>query len=84
MHDAPAWVTVTVWPATVIVPLRGVTAVLADTDNCVTPLPATLLPPVIPIQAALLLAVPGAARRRADCDRRVSRYAAERYGRCRE
>ena len=54
MHDAPAWVTVTVWPATVIVPLRGVTAVLVDTENCVTPLPATLLSPVSAIQAALL------------------------------
>ena len=57
MHDAPAWVTVNVWPATVMVPVRGVTAVLADTENCVRPLPATLLPPVIAIQAALLLAV---------------------------
>ena len=59
MHDAPACVTVTVWPATVMVPLRGVTAVLAETENCVTPLPATLLPPVIAIQAALLIAVQG-------------------------
>src|SRR5215207_513895 len=40
-----------------MVPVRDVTAVLADTANCVTPLPATLLPPVIAIQAALLLAV---------------------------
>ena len=57
MHDAPAWVTVTVFPATVMVPLRAVTAVLADTENCVTPLPASLLPPVIAIQVALVAAV---------------------------
>jgi hypothetical protein len=59
VHDAPAWVTVTVFPATVMVPVRDVTAVLADTENCVRPLPATLLPPVIAIQAALLIAVQG-------------------------
>ena len=59
MHDAPAWVTLTVWPATVRVPVRGVLAMFSVTENCATPPPARLLPVVIAIHAALLVADQG-------------------------
>ena len=54
---APAWVTVTVWPATVSVPVRGDVAVLAAMENATPPLPLPLAPDVMVIQEALLVAV---------------------------
>jgi hypothetical protein len=53
----PAWVTVTVWPATVRVPLREVVVVLAAALKVTVPLPLPLAPAVTVIQAALLAAV---------------------------
>jgi hypothetical protein len=57
VHDVPAWVTVTVWPATVTVPVRGAAAIFGVTENCARPPPARLLPAVIAIHPALLIAV---------------------------
>ncbi len=50
------WVTVKVWPAMVIVPVRC-GPVFAATENCVAPLPLPLAPEAIVIHAALLVAV---------------------------
>jgi len=49
-------VTVNVWPAIVIVPVRC-GPVLAATENSVTPLPLPLAPAVMVIQLSLLVAV---------------------------
>lgn len=54
---APAWVTVTVWPATVSVPVRGELAVFAAMENATPPLPLPVAPDVIVSHAALLAAV---------------------------
>ena len=58
MHDttAAACVTVNVWPATAMVPVRG-PPVFAATVNATDPLPLPLAPDVTVIQPALLLAV---------------------------
>jgi hypothetical protein len=53
----PSWITVTVWPATVRVPVRSPGAVLAVTPNVTVPLPVPLEPPLIVSQDALLVAV---------------------------
>ena len=53
----PACVTVTVCPATVSVPVRGVVAVLAATVKLTPPLPEPLGPVVMVIQLALVAAV---------------------------
>ena len=53
---APAWVTVTVWPATVRVPTRELVAEFAVTEYATTPLPFPVEPDVIVIQLALLVA----------------------------
>jgi hypothetical protein len=52
-----ACVTVTVWPATVTVPVREAPPLLSATLNPAVPLPVTLLPDVSVIQLALLVAV---------------------------
>ncbi len=54
---APAWVTVTVWPAMVSVPVRDDVAVLAAMANATAPLPLPPAPDVMVIQEALLVAV---------------------------
>jgi hypothetical protein len=54
---APAWVTVTVLPATVSVPLRPTDEVLAATEKVTLPFPVPLAPAVIVIQLTLLVAV---------------------------
>ena len=54
---APAWVTVTVWPAMVSVPARGDVDVLAAMEKATVPLPLPLTPDVIVSQEALLVAV---------------------------
>ena len=46
-----------VWPATVSVPVRGVVTVFAATLKPTVPFPVPLLPLVIVIQLALLVAV---------------------------
>jgi hypothetical protein len=53
---APACVTVKVWPATVIVPVRFVDPVLAAALNETEPGPEPGVPPVTVIQGALLVA----------------------------
>ena len=53
---APAWVTVTVCPATVSVPVRCVAAVLIATVKFTPPLPEPLAPLVIAIQLAAVAA----------------------------
>ena len=53
---APLWVTVTVCPATVSVPVRDVVAVFAATVYVTLPLPVPLPPAVTVIQLALLVA----------------------------
>jgi hypothetical protein len=57
VQSTPAWVTVTVWPATVNVPVRGDADVFAVTEKVTVPAPLALLPPVTVIHAALLAAV---------------------------
>jgi len=57
VHGTPACATVTVWPATVSRPLRGVPAVFAATEKRATPTPARLVGPVSVIHPALLFAV---------------------------
>jgi hypothetical protein len=52
-----AWLTVTVWPAIVIVPVRAAPVVLAATVKLLEPRPVMVAPLVIVIQAALLVAV---------------------------
>ena len=47
----------TVWPATVRVPVRSLGAVLAVALNVTVPLPVPLEPPLILSQPALLVAV---------------------------
>ena len=54
---APFWVTVTVWPATVRLPVRSLVALLAVALNVTVPLPDPLEPPLILSQPALLVAV---------------------------
>ena len=54
---APAWVTVTVCPAMVNVPVRGDVTVLAAMEKATVPLPFPLAPDVIVSQASLLVAV---------------------------
>jgi hypothetical protein len=53
---APAWLTVTVAPATVNVPVRGM-PVFAATVAVTVPLPVLFAPPVIVMKLALLVAV---------------------------
>ena len=57
MHDTPAWVTVTVWPATVTVALRDEAAVFAVAVTLTLPSPDPLAPLVTVSQLALLVAV---------------------------
>ncbi len=57
VHGTPAWVTVTVWPAMVSVPVRGDVSVLAAMENATVPLPLPLAPEVTVSQEALLVAV---------------------------
>ncbi len=54
---APDWVTVTVWPAMVSVPVRGEVAVFASIEKATVPLPLPVTPDVMVIQEALLVAV---------------------------
>jgi hypothetical protein len=54
---APAWVTVNVWPAIVIVPVLGVVEGLAATEYATVPLPVPLEPLVTVIHPAELVAV---------------------------
>ena len=51
-----ACVTVTVWPATVSVPVRGLVAVFAATLNVTVAMPAPVAPAVTVIQLSLLTA----------------------------
>src|SRR3989442_11743601 len=55
--DCPCCVTVTVCPATVIVPLRDPAPLLAATEYPTVPLPSPVAPAVMVIQVALLVAV---------------------------
>jgi hypothetical protein len=57
LHVAPLWVTVTVCPATVNVPVRPVVEALDATEYVTVPLPVPLAPAVTVIQAMLLVAV---------------------------
>jgi hypothetical protein len=54
---APAWVTETVWPATMRIPVRGEAAVFGSIENATVPLPIPLTPVVIVSQESLLVAV---------------------------
>jgi hypothetical protein len=56
-HGAASCVTVTVWPATVSVPVRELVDVFAATLKLTVPLPLPLAPAVTVIHAALLVAV---------------------------
>ncbi len=47
----------TVWPAIVIVPVRGLAPVFAATLKVTVPMPAPLAPPVIVIHGTLLTAI---------------------------
>jgi hypothetical protein len=51
MHGAPCWFTVTVWPAIVTDPARGVLLVLAAIESVTAPLPLPEVPPDIVIHA---------------------------------
>jgi hypothetical protein len=53
----PAWVTVTVWPAMVSVPVRGLLAGFSAIAKVTVPGPLPLLPAVMVSHAAPLLAV---------------------------
>jgi hypothetical protein len=55
---APSWLIVNVWPATVIVPVRGDVLVFAATAYVAVPLPVPL-PDVIVTQGRVLVAVQG-------------------------
>ena len=57
VQATPACVTVTVWPATVSVPVRGEVAVLAAMAKATVPFPLPLAPDVIVSQESLLVAV---------------------------
>ena len=57
VQEMPLWVTVTVWPATVSVPMRCDVDVLAVALKVTVPLPVPLAPPLIVSHAALLVAV---------------------------
>ena len=57
VSEAAAWVTVTVCAATVIVPVRALKLVFADTEKPTVPLPVPSVPEVIVIQDAPLMAV---------------------------
>src|SRR5689334_24921594 len=46
----PVWVTVTVWPATVIVPLRGLLTVLLETLKRTVPFPVPGVPAKMLVQ----------------------------------
>jgi hypothetical protein len=54
---AAAWVTVNVVPAAAIVPVRALVPVLGETVNVTVPLPVPDCPPVMLIQATLVVAV---------------------------
>ncbi|HSR11430.1 MAG TPA: hypothetical protein VLS90_08270 [Thermodesulfobacteriota bacterium] len=56
---APFWLTVNVWPPTVIVPVLGSPAVFATAVYETVPLPVPVLPEGMEIQGALLTAVQG-------------------------
>ena len=56
LHVVPSCVTVTVWPATVRVPVRSVDDGLAVALNVTVPSPLPLAPPLMVSQAALLVA----------------------------
>jgi hypothetical protein len=58
--STPAWITVKIWLAMVMVPVRESELGLAETENVTTPLPLPRLPEVIEIHESLLMAVPGA------------------------
>ena len=55
MQAAAAWLTVNVWPAIVIVPVRGLVFGLADALNATVPGPLPLAPLVTVSQPVLLL-----------------------------
>ena len=57
VQGTPAWVTVTVWPATVSVPVRAAVPVFAAIEKVTLPFPLPLAPDVIVSQASLLVAV---------------------------
>ena len=57
MQLLAAWLTVTVWPATVIVPVRAAPVVFAATVKFAEPRPVIDAPLVIEIQLSLLTAV---------------------------
>jgi len=57
VQDDPDCVMVTVWPATVSVPVRWAVEVLVVALKVTVPLPDPLAPPLIVSQAALLVAV---------------------------
>ena len=57
MHDTPACVTVTVWPAIVTVALRDEAAVFAAAATLTVPSPDPLAPLVTVSQLALLVAI---------------------------
>jgi hypothetical protein len=57
LQGAPAWVTVIVWPAMVIVPVRLTVSVLAATLYDTVPFPLPVAPAEMAIQGALLPAV---------------------------
>jgi hypothetical protein len=55
--ESPSWLTVKVWPAMVIVPVRWVDSGFAATEYATDPLPSPGDPEVTRIQASLLAAV---------------------------
>jgi hypothetical protein len=55
VHAVPAWVTLNVWPAMVIVPVRCAVLVFAATMTPTVPLPVPVAPEPIVNQAALLV-----------------------------
>ena len=57
MQVGPAWLTVKVWPAMVMVPVRLLAEVFSATVYVTLPAPEPVLPKVIVIKAALLAAV---------------------------
>jgi hypothetical protein len=57
VHETPCWVTVTVCPAIVSVPVRDALPVFAAIDNVTVPLPAPVVPPVTVIHGSALTAV---------------------------
>src|SRR6267154_1193318 len=57
MQEIPAWLTVNVWPAIVIVPFRAEALALAETEKNTVPLPFPVPPDKIEIQLSLLFAL---------------------------